>query len=177
MRVWRAHRDGDGVFAVETAEPAPRYAFLGVRACDLHAVAIQDRVFLGGGYVEPDYEARRRDAFFVAVNCTRAGGTCFCVSMDTGPRASSGFDLALTELLDERGHRFLVEVGSERGAEVLAALPTRARAGAADIDAADAAVEAAAASMGRSLDTDRAPRAAPGQRRAPALGRRSPSAA
>ncbi len=152
VRAWHAHRDRDGRFTVETGESAPRYAFLGVRACDLHAVAVQDQVFLGGGYMEPDYAARRRDAFFVAVNCTRAGDTCFCVSMDSGPQASGGFDLALTELLDDRGHRFLVEVGSERGAAVLAALPTHA-AEAPDISAADAAVEAAAASMGRSLDT------------------------
>ena len=47
-------------------DPAPRYAFIGVRSCDLHAVAIQDRVFMGDRYVDADYEARRRDAFFVA---------------------------------------------------------------------------------------------------------------
>jgi formate hydrogenlyase subunit 6/NADH:ubiquinone oxidoreductase subunit I len=147
VRTWQVR---DGRF--ETAGPAPRYAFLGVRACDLRAVEIQDRVFLGGRYVEPDYEARRRDAFFVAVNCTRAGGTCFCVSMDSGPRARDGYDLALTELLDERGHRFLAEAGSDRGAEVLAALPCRpAEEG--DVAAAGAAVDATARSMGRTMDT------------------------
>ena len=78
----------DGALEVEEPEPPPRYAFVGVRSCDLHAVAIQDRVFMGDRYVDPDYEARRRDAFFVAVNCGRAGGTCFCASMDTGPRAT-----------------------------------------------------------------------------------------
>ncbi len=149
VRVWRARRG-------EAPEPAavevPRYAFIGVRSCDLHAVAIQDRVFLEGAYVEPDYEARRRDAFFVAVNCARAGGTCFCVSTDTGPRATAGYDLALTELLDGDGHRFHVEVGSDRGAEVLAALPHRPAAPA-DAAAADAQSERTAASMGRTLDT------------------------
>ena len=40
-------------------------------------------------------------------------------------RPSAGYDLALTEILDGE-HRFLVEVGSERGAEVLAELPRRA---------------------------------------------------
>ena len=52
------------------------------------------------------------------------GGTCFCTSMGTGPRAESGFDLALTELVGDE-HRFVVEVGSERGAEVLADLIAR----------------------------------------------------
>jgi ferredoxin len=141
----------DGTLEVEEPEPPPRYAFVGVRSCDLHAVAIQDRVFIGDRYVEPDYEARRRDAFFVAVNCGRAGGTCFCSSMDTGPRVTAGFDLALTEVLDERGHRFVVEVGSDRGTEVLDAIEHR-EADADERGAPDAAAERARASMGRTLD-------------------------
>ena len=152
IHAWRARRDEVSGVAFEAPEAPPRYAFLGVRACDLHAVAIQDRVFLGGGHVEPDYAARREGAFFVAVNCTRAGGTCFCVSMACGPRADSGYDLALTELIDERGHRFLVEAGSERGAVLLAQLPSSPVAPG-DAEAADAAVARTAASMGRALDT------------------------
>jgi ferredoxin len=149
VQVWHGQRD-----AVEQRDepPAKRYAFLGVRSCDLHAVAIQDRVFIGDQHVEADYERRRRDAFFVAVNCGEAGGTCFCTSMGTGPRANGGFDLALTELLDGDGHRFLVEVGSDRGAEVLAGLPTRAPSEA-EPALADAITQRTAASMGRELDT------------------------
>jgi ferredoxin len=44
--------------------------------------------------------------------------------MDTGPRARDGYDLSLTEILAGE-HRFVVESGSERGAEVLAELPAR----------------------------------------------------
>ena len=47
--------------------------------------------FLGGEYVDPHYRARREDVFVVAVNCGVAGGACFCVSMDTGPKATIGF--------------------------------------------------------------------------------------
>jgi hypothetical protein len=54
---WRARRGDDGGLEVEAPDPPPRYAFVGLRSCDLHAVAIQDRVFLGDRYVEPDYEA------------------------------------------------------------------------------------------------------------------------
>jgi sulfhydrogenase subunit beta (sulfur reductase) len=151
VRVWRGRRDGDGQVEIEEEAETPTYAFLGVRSCDLHAVAIQDRVFLGDAYRESDYARRREDAFFVAINCGQAGGTCFCVSMGTGPRAESGFDLALTELLDGE-HRFLVEVGSERGAEVLADVPHR-DAAAEDVAAAAECSERAAASMGRELDT------------------------
>jgi ferredoxin len=149
VRVWHGARDEP----LRADEPeVPTYAFLGVRSCDLHAVAIQDRVFLGDRCVDPDYERRRRDAFVVAVTCGRAGGTCFCVSMDAGPRATAGFDLALTELLDDDGHRFTVEVGSAPGADVLAGLTTRAPDDAERRAPADAAARAAAG-MTRTLDT------------------------
>jgi sulfhydrogenase subunit beta (sulfur reductase) len=151
IAVWRARRGADGALEVQAPEPPPRYAFVGVRSCDLHAVAIQDRVFLGDRYVEPDYEARRREAFLVAVNCGRAGGTCFCASMGTGPRVTGGYDLALTELLDDGGHRFVVEVGSARGAEVLAEVEHR-EADPVERGAPDEAAARATATMGRSLD-------------------------
>jgi ferredoxin len=96
------------------AVEAKPVAILGVRSCDLHALAIQDKVFLGGPYVDPGYKARRESVFIVAVNCRRASATCFCHSMKTGPAVKGGFDLALTEL----GSRFSVEIGSEQGAEI-----------------------------------------------------------
>ena len=46
LRLWRAEKTADGLAVTETAEPAERYAFLAVRSCELHAIAIQDRVFL-----------------------------------------------------------------------------------------------------------------------------------
>lgn len=92
-----------------------KLALLGVRACELAALAIQDRVFLGGTYRDPIYESRRSSLFVIAVNCTQAASTCFCTSMNTGPRCHSGFDLALTEL--ENG--FVCEVGSDLGQQIL----------------------------------------------------------
>jgi ferredoxin len=153
LKLWKARRTEAGELDVEEQPAeAPRHAFIGVRSCDLHAIEVQDRTFVEGPWADPDYRARREGSFIVAVNCGQAGGTCFCVSMDTGPRATSGFDLALTELLDGDGHRFLVEVGTERGGEVLAELDSRP-AGRNDEDAAEQVVERTAAQMGRTLDT------------------------
>ena len=150
-RLWHAQRNGDGTLEVEEEplEPAP-LAFIGVRSCELHAIEIQDRIFLGGRFVDRDYAARREGAFIVAVNCFEPGGTCFCVSMGTGPRAEAGYDLALTEIL-EGEHRLLVEAGTERGAAVLRELPVRP-ADANDVEAADRAVDGAAARMGRHME-------------------------
>jgi len=109
-------------------------------------------VLIGGAFRDQSYAARREGAFIVAVNCTTAGATCFCVSMGTGPRVQAGYDLALTELLNDGRHEFLVEIGSARGDEVIAQIPSR-RAGDAQRQAAADASARAAAQMGRQLDT------------------------
>ena len=151
--LWTA-RKSNGSFEIFPPErPDQKFAFIGVRACELHAIAIQDKVFCGGPYADVAYAARRKDAFTVAVNCSEAGGTCFCVSMKTGPKADAGFDIALTELLGENGHLFLAEAGSEAGEELLAQLPKRP-AESAELTAAGAVIERTASRMGRSLDTD-----------------------
>jgi ferredoxin len=123
----------------------PRFAFLGVRACDLASIAVQDKVLLE---VDPDYRARRESALFIAVHCNRPSSCCFCVSMSTGPRATSGYDLALTEF-PEGG--FLIETGSERGAALLHKLPME-DATAEMIDRSQQLTDHAAASMQRSID-------------------------
>jgi len=146
-------RSQDGDFRI--APPAPittKHAFLGVRACDLAAIAVQDRVFLHDRYLERGYSVRRSNALIIAVNCARSSRTCFCKSMGTGPRARSGFDLCLTELVGDGRHVFVVETGSERGAQVLAELE-HTQATEADMAAAEAAI-AAAAQQTRSVATD-----------------------
>ena len=92
VRLWRARRgqDGEGLEFLEEPTEAPRYAFFGVRSCELHAIAIQDQVFLPGAYPDQSYAARREDVLLVAVNCGEPSGTCFCTSMGTGPKASRG---------------------------------------------------------------------------------------
>jgi formate hydrogenlyase subunit 6/NADH:ubiquinone oxidoreductase subunit I len=134
-------------------ERPPRYAFLGVRACDLAAIQVQDRVFLSNEFHDPHYAARRRTAFIVAVNCTCAAATCFCTSMNTGPCASNGFDLALTELSDE----FVIEVGSEEGSQMLEGTGWRAAA-AYDLGRAAKAVEDTERAIMRQLRTHNLPK-------------------
>jgi ferredoxin len=151
VRLWKATQAGDGLqVEEEPVEPQP-LAFIGVRACELAAIGIQDRVFLGGRYADRDYAARRENVFLVAVNCHEPAGTCFCVSMDTGPTAREGYDLVLTELF-EGGHRFLVAAGSARGEEILGELGGVEATG---DDLAEASAQAvdAAGRMGRHLDT------------------------
>ena len=153
QQLWRARREAGAVKMTPEPDPAERFAFIGVRACELHAIAIQDKVFMNGAMSDTHYRARRDNAFLVAVNCGTAGGTCFCVSMNTGPKADGGFDLALTELVESGKHLFVVEAGSDKGREILAELPHHA-AVKEDLAAAEAVVAKTAASMGRTMRAD-----------------------
>ncbi len=153
LRLWSAERGGDGQVTVcaEDGE-VPRLALLGVRACELAAIGIQDKVLTGGATIDPHYARRRSNLFIIAVNCMVAGGTCFCVSMNTGPEVRGGYDLALTELLDESGHAFLIESGSEAGTEILRRIPTEV-ARDQQINAAADVVAKTAEQMGRAMET------------------------
>lgn len=153
QRLWQAQRRGKGFMLEQSTDATPRYAFIGVRGCEIAAMEIQDRVFINAEFTDPGYAARRAEAFIVAVNCARPAATCFCTSQHTGPKASRGFDLALTELIDNERHEFAVEVGSQRGADILAEIPHR-MATAEDTAAAEQVTRQATAAMEREMVTD-----------------------
>ncbi|MCF6148761.1 MAG: sulfite reductase subunit A [Candidatus Kuenenia sp.] len=153
LRLWKARRDENGFHIENDKNEIRKFAFIGVRSCDLHAISVQDTVFMHGIYSEPNYKARREHTFILAVNCGMAGGTCFCASMSTGPEATSGFDLALTEILQEKGeHYFVVETGTELGAEILLNVPHR-EAKKEEIHAAETIIKNTSQSMGRTMET------------------------
>lgn len=152
MRLFLAHRRNGGFDVIEEPHEVPLLAFIGVRSCELHAIAIQDRVFLGGPFTDASYQAHREKAFLVAVNCGEAGGTCFCASMNTGPKAGPGYDLVLTEVCKDSRHFLLVEAGSERGARILAEISPRP-AQPEEKEAGVQAIAETARQMGRHMDT------------------------
>jgi len=153
IRLWSAQRE-NGTFRILNQETGPtkRYAFLGVRACELAAIGVQDRVLLQPPNQDPIYAGRREGVFIVAVQCIHSAATCFCASMQTGPQAHGGYDLALTELVGVGEHRFLVDVGTSAGNDILNML-SHHPAVEEDIRLAQAAVESAAAAQTRRLDT------------------------
>ncbi|OGR97822.1 MAG: sulfite reductase subunit A [Elusimicrobia bacterium RIFCSPLOWO2_01_FULL_64_13] len=152
-RVWSARRSPGGMeFEAGTLRPE-KLAFLGVRPCELAAISIQDRVFLGGRPPDPAYKARRGNVFLISVNCARPGGTCFCGSMGTGPEARTGYDLSLTEFDSGNAPAYLARSGSDAGRRVLDSIP-RDVAGPGDIARAKKILDDARGRMGRSLETD-----------------------
>jgi len=152
MRLWQARREGNGFEVIPENNEAPKFAFLGVRSCELHAISIQDKVFMRADYTDPEYKSRRNNLCMIAINCSHAGGTCFCTSMGTGPKATANFDLALTEVLRGNQHYFVVEVGTQLGLELLQSIPHR-KASLDDSQLAEDIVANTAEHMGRTMDT------------------------
>ena len=142
QRVWSS----DGA----EPDPPPRYAFLGVRGCDLAAIATLNGVLGAGAHPDQNFTGRLRRVFVVAVNCTEPGGLCFCASMGTGPAVGPGYDLALTERIGPDDPTYLVDVGSDDGAAVLADIAHRP-AEKIEIDSARSDVAEAAHHMGRQM--------------------------
>jgi sulfhydrogenase subunit beta (sulfur reductase) len=153
LHLWRAEKQ-EGSFEVHVEpEESPPLAFIGVRSCEIHALLIQDRIFQEGPYVDSHYKSRRDGVFIIALNCGEAGGTCFCVSMKTGPRATSGYDLALTEVLENSLHYFVAEAGTERGEEILRGIP-HCDATTGEQESAERVIANTAAHMGRTMETE-----------------------
>ncbi|MGC8594629.1 MAG: 4Fe-4S dicluster domain-containing protein [Candidatus Kryptoniota bacterium] len=153
-KLFSIRKDGKGIFVdTSTNTQQQKLAFIGVRPCELSAISIQDKIFLNPQFADQEYQRRRNSVLIVAVNCTKSGETCFCSSMKTGPRARSGYDVLLTEVIDETQHFFIMEVGSELGGKITSALKLK-EASENEIKLSFDLVEEAAKKMGRSLDTD-----------------------
>lgn len=150
--LWRIKKSGTGL-EFEPSDPLPqKTAILGLRPCDLRAIVIQDRIFTQGRYIDPYYRSMRDRLLLIAVDCSEPAGTCFCTSVDGSPGAEGVFDLRLTELLDNHGHRFLIIAGSPEGQDILDELnlgesPMR------DIKAREQLLQEAEARISKRLDT------------------------
>jgi ferredoxin len=152
LKLWEAEKNGKNFDIKPLNGNPPKYAFIGVRSCELNAIFIQDKVFNNGSFTDSFYNNIRKNAFIVAVNCTHAAKTCFCVSMKTGPKAKSAFDLALTEVINEKEHFFTVETGSDKGEEIISELSAK-ESTESEISKAGKAIQNAEAKMGRQMDT------------------------
>jgi hypothetical protein len=64
VRLSQVTRDGKSLRFMAENDPAPKFAFIGVRSCDLRAIQVQDKVFL------------------TCANCTMVCPTCFCTTVE-----------------------------------------------------------------------------------------------
>ena len=110
--LWTERRGQDQTLGINAELPdlAPT-AIIGVRACDLAALALQDRHFLEGVSPDPHYQARRQQLLLIGVDCAQSAQTCFCASTGDGPALDGRFDIGLAELAEG----YLVWAGSGKG--------------------------------------------------------------
>ena len=117
--LWQSEQSVDGQLSFKTAEPDLKpIAIIGARACDIAAMKIQDQHFLQQQFVDPYYQARRKNLLIIAVNCGHPADTCFCHSTGDGPFVDDGSDIVLTEL--ENG--FLCAAQTGKGEKLLEGL-------------------------------------------------------
>jgi ferredoxin len=103
-------------FGYKRAEPELRpTAVIGVRACDLAALDIQDHQFLLEMRPDPHYAERRENLLLIGVDCAHSAATCFCASTGDGPSLGSGYDIGMAEL-DEG---FLIWHLSDKGQAIV----------------------------------------------------------
>ncbi|MDJ0836187.1 MAG: 4Fe-4S dicluster domain-containing protein [Acidobacteriota bacterium] len=150
--LWRSRQENGRLEIYSESDDEKPFAFLGIRPCEMKAVAVQDRVLSKGPFADRIYSNRRQKALFIPVDCTRAGKTCFCTSMGGGPEATEGYHLALTEVIDENRHFFLARPGEENSVnllECMQAVPATAE----EIKQGRDLIEKTAACMGREVNT------------------------
>lgn len=155
-KVWTAQKQANNSLVIlrEVIPDEEKMAFIGVRACEMQAIFVLDKVFDTKAAVNENYQRRRENTFIVAVNCTTAVNTCFCASMQSGPAVNAGYDLSLTEVVEEDRHYFVVQIGSDRGKAVCDGLPMRS-AEPQEIGVAKAHVERTIDQMIRKVDNAR----------------------
>jgi NAD(P)H-flavin reductase len=146
------HMPGEVLFEFEdavegkTPEKVGKRVLFGVHACDLNGLLSLDKVFLET-YPDPYYKERRENTAIIALNCVSPCSDGFCASFNTGPSADIGFDLCLTDL----GDRYIVEVGSDKGREMVKGLSAASNE---DYIARNRSLRAAQQQITRRIDAD-----------------------
>lgn len=157
LKMFSTKREGNTFDIIPTEHEFKPIAFLGVRPCELAALHIQDKVFIEDNHKDSYYLKQREKSLLIAVNCTRSVSTCFCASMDTGPKAKEGYDISLTEVENDGAHYFLIDSKSKKGEAIINAFASKIPlndASPEEIKVADNMIDRNAGSQKRSINKD-----------------------
>lgn len=113
------------------------YVIFGIRACDIQAFRVLDKVFLADP-IDTYYAARREHGILVALACGEPDDTCFCTTFGIDP-ARPEADVVLWR----KGDEYLARACTEKGEALLGKWDTEA----ADDNAADDVIAAIGASI------------------------------
>lgn len=96
----------------EDQPPVEKRVLFGLHPCDINAILMTDKIFLGD-YVDPYYKVKRDNTLIIGVSCMPSP-VCMCNAFDSS-EVNQGFDLFLTDL----GDRYFVSCLSVEGADML----------------------------------------------------------
>lgn len=96
----------------EAVIEAEDQVIIGLHPCDIHAIALMDKVF-ACGKADPNYLAKREKTIIIGADCM-PDKYCFCASLGT-MTADAGFDLFIHKI--KKG--FLLRSGSLKGQKIL----------------------------------------------------------
>lgn len=113
-----SYRQETGDVQLEEQIDKNKKVIVGLRPCDVKSFILLDNVFSNERYVDPYYVTRRNNTVLVGLGCNQPAATCFCSSLGGGPFSTEGLDLLLVDI----GDRYVVEVLTERGRELLSGM-------------------------------------------------------
>lgn len=92
-----------------------RRLLIGVKGCDLRSLRLLDKALINDDFIDPDYKLWRDNTYIISTDCQEIGESCHCTVLNGAPWAKHNFDINMTKIDDD----FLLEIGSERGKELL----------------------------------------------------------
>ena len=113
-------KNKEGKFEVTPAKADEREKVIfGVRPCDAIGIAVMDKVFCGGKFIDPYYKARRDKVTIFSIACDGPMDSyCFCPSTGGAPASSEGSDVMMYDL----GDSFYLEAVTDKGRKALEAM-------------------------------------------------------
>ncbi len=94
-----------------TEEVKKERILFGARPCDIEAISIIERVFVGEEYTDVYFLQKRKKTTIIGLGCNQPLSTCFCSSAGGDPFLRAGSDLFFIDL----GEAYFVELLTEKG--------------------------------------------------------------
>ena len=108
--------EGKQIEVIDTRTPAEDFVVFGVRACDVKAFDVLDRVFLADP-IDTYYQTRREHGTIVSLACNKPLETCFCGTFGIDAAAPQG-DVVGIKTADA----LYLDAKTEKGKALLAAI-------------------------------------------------------
>lgn len=108
-------KEGVAAFAAPLEKEISPRVIIGVKACDLRALEIYDKVFLQGEFTDPFYKERREKTLLISTDCPQPESTCFCNLLGLKPYVEEGSDLNMS--VTQGG--YILAVFSDKGSQLI----------------------------------------------------------